>query len=229
MQQENKNIHEGHRKRLRQRFDQVGLDGFSEHEILELILFQVIPRRDTNPLAHSLIDRFGSLAEVLDASKDELMQVSGVGESVASFLSLFSAVNHWQNKQSKRTEKIILNTTAKAGSYLTSRFRGRTKETLILLCMTPDKRMIYSEELGSGVGDSTTTTLREIAHLCMRKDTHDIILAHNHPSGLVLPSREDITMTRRAQDFLKDIGVKLHDHFVITDGEYYSMKDHKLF
>ena len=73
----NKNIHEGHRKRLRQRFDQVGLDGFSEHEILELILFQVIPRRDTNPLAHELINHFGNLAEVLDASKDELIQVPG--------------------------------------------------------------------------------------------------------------------------------------------------------
>ena len=89
MQQENKNIHEGHRKRLRQRFDQVGLDGFSEHEILELILFQVIPRRDTNPLAHELINHFGNLAEVLDASKDELMQVPGVGEAVASVLCLF--------------------------------------------------------------------------------------------------------------------------------------------
>ena len=95
--------------------------------------------------------------------------------------------------------------------------------------MTSDRRVLYCDELGSGVGDSVTTTLREVARLCMKKNTHDIILAHNHPSGLVLPSREDITMTRRAQDLLKDIGVKLHDHFVITDGEYYSMKDHKLF
>ena len=229
MQQENKNIHEGHRKRLRQRFDQVGLDGFSEHEILELILFQVIPRRDTKPLAHELINHFGNLAEVLDASKDELMQVPGVGEAVASFLCLFSAVNHWQRKQGEKPEKVILNTSAKAGSYLSARFRGRTKETLIILCMTSDRRVLYCDELGSGVGDSVTTTLREVARLCMKKNTHDIILAHNHPSGLVLPSREDITMTRRAQDFLKDIGVKLHDHFVITDGEYYSMKDHKLF
>lgn len=128
MQQENKNIHEGHRKRLRQRFDQVGLDGFSEHEILELILFQVIPRRDTNPLAHELINHFGNLAEVLDASKDELMQVPGVGEAVASFLCLFSAVNHWQRKQGEKPEKVILNTSAKAGSYLSAVSEGAPRK-----------------------------------------------------------------------------------------------------
>ena len=132
-------------------------------------------------------------------------------------------------QQQTARQKVVLNSSLKAGEYLCSLLQGRETEALLLVCLDAGKAVRHCEQLESGVSDSISTTLRQIAQLCVNRNVHDIILAHNHPSGLVHPSREDIVMTRKAQDFLQEIGVNLLDHFVITDKEFYSMKDHRLF
>ena len=223
------NIHQGHRGKMRQRFLKSGLEGFADHEALELLLYYAIPRRDTNPIAHRLIERFGSLPAVLEAPARELMQIEGVGENVARLLKVTQAMRCRCTQQQTARQKVVLNSSLKAGEYLCSLLQGRETEALLLVCLDAGKAVRHCEQLESGVSDSISTTLRQIAQLCVNRNVHDIILAHNHPSGLVHPSREDIVMTRKAQDFLQEIGVNLLDHFVITDKEFYSMKDHRLF
>lgn len=223
------NLHAGHRDRLKKRFDAVGEKGFEDHTLLELLLFYGVPQKDTNPLAHRLLERFGSLPAVLEAPARELMQVEGVGENVARLLKVTQAMRCRCTQQQVSRQKVVLNSSLKAGEYLCSLLQGRETEALLLVCLDAGKAVRHCEQLESGVSDSISTTLRQIAQLCVNRNVHDIILAHNHPSGLVHPSREDIVMTRKAQDFLQEIGVNLLDHFVITDKEFYSMKDHRLF
>ncbi len=223
------NLHAGHRDRLKKRFDAVGERGFEDHTLLELLLFYGVPQKDTNPIAHRLIERFGSLPAVLEAPARELMQVEGVGENVARLLKVTQAMRCRCTQQQTARQKVVLNSSLKAGEYLCSLLQGRETEALLLVCLDAGKAVRHCEQLESGVSDSISTTLRQIAQLCVNRNVHDIILAHNHPSGLVHPSREDIVMTRKAQDFLQEIGVNLLDHFVITDKEFYSMKDHRLF
>lgn len=223
------NLHAGHRDRLKKRFDAVGERGFEDHTLLELLLFYGVPQKDTNPIAHRLIERFGSLPAVLEAPARELMQVEGVGENVARLLKVTQAMRCRCTQQQTARQKVVLNSSLKAGEYLCSLLQGRETEALLLVCLDAGKAVRHCEQLESGVSDSISTTLRQIAQLCVNRNVHEIILAHNHPSGLVHPSREDIVMTRKAQDFLQEIGVNLLDHFVITDKEFYSMKDHRLF
>lgn len=207
----------------------MGERGFEDHTLLELLLFYRVPQKDTNPIAHRLIERFGSLPAVLEAPARELMQVEGVGENVARLLKVTQAMRCRCTQQQTARQKVVLNSSLKAGEYLCSLLQGRETEALLLVCLDAGKAVRHCEQLESGVSDSISTTLRQIAQLCVNRNVHDIILAHNHPSGLVHPSREDIVMTRKAQDFLQEIGVNLLDHFVITDKEFYSMKDHRLF
>lgn len=207
----------------------MGERGFEDHTLLELLLFYGVPQKDTNPIAHRLIERFGSLPAVLEAPARELMQVEGVGENVARLLKVTQAMRCRCTQQQTARQKVVLNSSLKAGEYLCSLLQGRETEALLLVCLDAGKAVRHCEQLESGVSDSISTTLRQIAQLCVNRNVHDIILAHNHPSDLVHPSREDIVMTRKAQDFLQEIGVNLLDHFVITDKEFYSMKDHRLF
>ena len=200
--QEKQNLHAGHRQRLKKRFDAVGLKGFEEHTLLELLLFYAIPQKDTNALAHELIRRFGSLDGVLQASMAQLMQVNGVGENAARMLKVVAAVCQscgqglWEDK---------------------------------LLNLDAANTLICCEELGSGSLAQVSVGAGEVAQFCVRRGFERVILAHNHPSGLDCPSREDVAMTRKLQDLLQDLGVFLVDHFVITDRAFYSMKDHGLF
>ena len=222
-------LHDGHRQRCKRRYLAAGAEGMDDHQLLELLLFYGVPQKDTNPIAHRLIERFGSLPAVLEAPARELMQVEGVGENVARLLKVTQAMRCRCTQQQTARQKVVLNSSLKAGEYLCSLLQGRETEALLLVCLDAGKAVRHCEQLESGVSDSISTTLRQIAQLCVNRNVHDIILAHNHPSGLVHPSREDIVMTRKAQDFLQEIGVNLLDHFVITDKEFYSMKDHRLF
>lgn len=225
-----KNIHAGHRQRLKQRFRAAGTAGFEKHTLLELLLFFSVPRKDTNPIAHELLNRFDDLDGVFSASIDELMQVEGIGEETALFLNLVGEITRYsQNEKKKKQSKMpVLDTTAKAGAYLGNFFYGQKNESLLVICMDAKNQVTHCEKLNAGSKNRTTTTLGEIARLCARYNVREIMLAHNHPSGLVFPSREDIAMTHKMRDFLREIDVTVHDHIIVTDKEYYSMKDHKL-
>lgn len=133
-------LHDGHRQRLLQRFLREGLDGFDEHNILELLLFYAIPRKDTNELAHRLMDDFGSLAGVLDASAQELQQVEGVGENTAGFLKLLPELTRVYYSQ--KQQDLCLASTEQAGRFLLPRFIGRQEETVLLTCLDGKCRVL---------------------------------------------------------------------------------------
>ena len=215
-------IHDGHRQRLRDRFRAEGLDNFSDIQVLELLLFYCIPRRDTNPIAHALLDRFGSLSQVLDAPIEELARVPGMGEGAAAFFSLTTAVGRRYQVDKVRSE-VILSSIEKCGRYLVPYFYGRRNETVFLLCLDAKCKVLCCRELGEGSVNSAGVPIRRIVEAALAANATSVILAHNHPSGLAIPSGEDIQTTQRVTAALNTVDIILADHIIVADEEFTSM------
>lgn len=215
-------IHDGHRKRLKDRFRREGLDHFQEHEVLELLLFYCIPRKDTNPIAHELITRFGSLAQVLEAPPEELAKVPGMGESAATFLSLTTAVGRYY-LVNRTIQTVILSTVEKCGEYLVPFFYGRRNETVYLLCLDAKCKVLCCKEVGEGSVNSAGISVRKIVETALGANATSVVLAHNHPSGLALPSGEDIQTTRRVAAALDAVEINLVDHIIVADDDFVSL------
>ena len=219
---EKTNIHEGHRKRLKERFILEGLDNFNEINALELLLFYCVHRRDTNPLAHKLLDRFGRLSDVLKATPQELMQVQGVTEHIATYLSLISSMSRYYliNEASKCD---ILTTTEECGKYLIPYFHGRTFEMAYLLCLDAKCKVLCCKKIGEGNIHSADISIRKIIEIAMNCNAVSVILAHNHPSGVAIPSADDIQTTVNLARALNMVEIVLADHFVIADDDFVSI------
>ena len=215
-------IHKDHRQRVRERYLKEGLDGFSEVQVLELLLFYVIPRQDTNPIAHRLIDRFGSLYQVLEAPVEELEKVEGIGPNAALLLSLITAVDRVYSVN--RTEKQkILRTIEDCGEYLKSFFIGRRSEMVYLLCLDAKCKVLGCREIGEGSVNSANVPIRRIVETALGLNATSVVLAHNHPSGIALPSGEDVLTTHRVAAALSTVDIVLVDHIVVADDDYVSM------
>lgn len=215
-------IHKDHRQRVRERYLKEGLDGFSEVQVLELLLFYVIPRQDTNPIAHRLIDRFGSLYQVLEAPVEELEKVEGIGPNAALLLSLITAVARVYAVN--RTEKQkILRTIEDCGEYLKSFFIGRRSEMVYLLCLDAKCKVLGCREIGEGSVNSANVPIRRIVETALGLNATSVVLAHNHPSGIALPSGEDVLTTHRVASALSTVDIVLVDHIVVADDDYVSM------
>ena len=215
-------IHKGHRERLKQRFLEEGLDNFTDIQVLELLLFYAIPRSDTNPIAHALLDRFGSLSQVLEADVEELKKVPGIKDHAATLLALvIDLCRYYQVNCAQQTE--ILTTLDACGKYLVPRFFGRTKETVFLLCLDAKCKVLCCKELGEGTVNATSISVRKVVETALNANATTVILAHNHPSGVALPSSEDVVTTRRIAAALQAVEIYLADHIVVADGDYVSM------
>lgn len=215
-------IHDGHRQRLKERFLQGGLDNFTDVQVLELVLFYCIPRKDTNPIAHALLDHFGSLSQVLEASVEELQKVPGIGENTAIYLTMLTQVGRYYLVDRSQRE-VILPTIDKCGAYLLPYFFGRSVETVYLLCLDAKCKVLCCREIGQGSVNSAGISVRKIVEVALGANATTVVLAHNHPSGLALPSAEDIQTTRRVAAALSAVEVHLADHIVVADGDYVSM------
>ena len=215
-------IHKDHRSRVRTRFLQEGLDGFNEHQVLEMLLFYCIPRRDTNIIAHNLINRFGSLAQVIDAPVKELAKVDGVGEGAAVFISFLNQLDRYYNTN-KNQQLRILNTIEDCGNYLLPYFNGRQKETVYMLCLDAKCKVLSCRLIEEGNVNSAGISIRKIVDMALTENATSVVLAHNHPSGLALPSDEDIDTTMKIAKALRFVDVILTDHIVVADGEFVSM------
>ena len=215
-------IHDGHRQRLKDRFSREGLDNFNELQVLELLLFYCIPRVDTNPLAHRLLDRFGSLSQVMEATEAELMKVPGLGPNAATFLNLVTAVGRYYlvNRSAQLT---ILNTTEKCGQYLIPHFYGRRNETVFLLCLDAKCKMLCCKEIGEGSVNSAGIPVRRIVETALGANATTVVLAHNHPSGLALPSGDDVRTTHRVAAALDTVEITLADHIIVADDDFVSL------
>lgn len=215
-------IHAGHRQRVTERFRQEGLDHFTPVQVLELLLFYVIPRRDTNELAHKLIDRFGSVSRVMDASVEELTAVDGIGENAATFLQVIKAAGRYYQVDSIR-KGVHIKDTEDCGRYLLPYFIGRPVETVFLLCLNANCNVISCREVGEGEINSAMISPRRVVELALAERASTVVLAHNHPSGVALPSQEDILVTRRLAAALATVDVALFDHLIIADDDFVSL------
>lgn len=218
----NTDIHKGHRERMKERFVRQGLDGFTDVQALELLLFYAIPRSDTNPIAHALLERFGSLSRVLEAEPEELKRVPGISDHTAVLLKLPVELGRSYLVDCSRRVK-CLTTLDACGAYLVPYFFGRTRETVFLLCMDAKCKVLCCREVGQGSINSASVSVRKIVETALYAGATTVVLAHNHPSGVALPSNEDVQTTRRVAAALAMVEIHLADHMVVADGDYVSM------
>ena len=221
-------IHDGHREKMRQRYLKSGLEGFADHEALELLLYYAIPRRDTNPIAHALMERYGSLSAVLTAPVEDLRKVEGVGESAAILLRLAPQL-YQKARLSDVEQETVLNSVDRVGAYLLQRFIGERREVVYQLCLDRKGKLLACKRLGEGGVASADLDIRKLMENAILTSASVVILAHNHPSGVALPSGEDYAATTRVQQALATIGVELADHIIVADGDFVSLKDSGFF
>lgn len=223
-----KDLHAGHRDRLRRRFLREGLEQFEPHNVLELLLFYAIPRQDTNELAHRLINSFGSLSAVFDAPVEELIQVDGVGQNTALLIKLVTAVNR-RYLEDRITAGVEAISSKQCGELMVSKFNGVTVERLVLFCMDNKCRVRHTEIISEGTQTMVDINRRRIVETALRQNASCVVLGHNHPNGLPVPSKADVDATYSLVQFLEIMDIKLYDHIIVADGEYFSMADCKKF
>ncbi len=217
-------MHENHRERVRQRYFAEGIQNMPEHNVLELLLFYCIPRKDTNEIAHRLIAAFGSLAGVLDAPKERLLDIEGVGESTAAFITMIPQICRRYISEKQKLSKITLDNIEIIKEYLTTRFIGANEEEFVMLCFDGAGKLINDAFANSGTIKNVLLDKRRILESALFCNSETIIFAHNHPNGVASPSREDITATMELVSLFSAVGITVCDHFIIgSSGEILSM------
>lgn len=217
-------MHEGHRNRLRMRVLKEGLDSFEPHQVLELLLFYSIPRKDTNELAHKLLEEFGSLPGVFEADPKDLCKVSGIGENTAFLLSLVPQLARRYSKD-KWGDKPEISSSTKAGQYAVSLFAGRTYEAFFIICLDAQNRVNFSDLVHEGTINEAPVYPRILVEIALRHKANSVILAHNHPGGSLNPSRADIEATNNIRNALEAISIKVIDHIIVCGEKYYSFAE----
>lgn len=216
----NSHIHEGHRERMKEKFLSDGADAFLPHELLEIMLYYCVPRRDTNPLAHKLINTFGSFSSVFDAPPELLIE-AGLSKNAAVLIHLIPHIsriylqdrNNDDRKISKDTvEKIVL-----------PHFVGRKNEVVLLVLIDAKGKVLYSNIINEGSVGASEIYVRDLVNLSVKYNASAAMLAHNHPSGVAVPSRQDLLTTKKIAKALRLVNVTLLDHIVVADNEYTSM------
>ena len=207
--------HVGHRERMRERFFQHGLETFNEIEALEMLLYYAIPRKDTNPLAHELLDRFGSLEYVLNATEEELCSVPGVNQRIAALLMMVPQITRL-SEVTRANQIVDVTRTEDAVKLLQPYFRGQRRELFIMLCLDAQKRVTHIEQMNKGVVNYVNFDTRRVVETALKRHAVSVILAHNHPDGRAYPSREDDSATGQVMRALNTVGIDLYDHIIIA-------------
>lgn len=217
-----KSIHAGHRERIRERLRTAGLGAFSEHEVLELLLTYAIPRVDVNPLAHDLIETFGSLNDVLNADESELLQVKGMGKNAALLLTMMPQLMRRYEMGMQRERSVIL-TLADAKRYCAPLFIGAGEEQIYMICLDQAGHVLHRTLLHKGTVDQVMLHPRTVVQTALRHHAHAVILTHNHPSAVAEPSQADLDVTQRIGAALYMIGIKLADHLIFAGTSAFSI------
>lgn len=210
------NNHEGHRLRLKERYLRSGIDSFEAHQVLELLLFYSVARRDTNDLAHELIARFGSISNVFDAPIGELIKIKGISEHSATLIKLIPDLARVYLDDKNRTDDIFENREAVI-KYFQPKFIGVLNEIVAALFIDNRGKFIEFAVIAEGTVNTAEVNLREIMKHCMVNNATGVFLAHNHPRGVPMPSVEDVSATKIVHDALAGVGVELIDHFVFGE------------
>ncbi|MCY4551516.1 MAG: DNA repair protein RadC [Defluviicoccus sp.] len=215
--------HLGHRERLRDRFLDRGADALADYEMIELLLFQALPRRDTKPVAKALIERFGSYSGVLRAAPAELGEVDGVGKAAAAAIRVVAeAATRLAREESLGAE--LLDSWDRLVAYLRIRLAHEKTECFRVLFLDSKNRLIGDEEMHRGTVNHTPVYPREVMKRALELAATAVIMVHNHPSGDPSPSRADIRMTYEIRQLGKGLGVTLHDHVIVARGGHSSFR-----
>lgn len=217
-------LHEGHRKRVKQDFLRYGADKAEPRELLEMLLFYSIPRKDTLPSADALLAQFGSLYGVLNAPRDELIRVPGIGEETVCLIKLALAVTQCCIR-SQAVSSPVLNSSQKCGDFLLAQYLDVTEERMSVLCLDSLYTLQKFYPLGTGDTSSVTFGAKAIIKAVTQQPCDLVVLAHNHPSNLLFPSKADVELTRLVRELLDSLGIRLIDHFILGRGEFVSLAD----
>lgn len=221
------NLHEGHRKRVKKRYTKDGLDCFEDHQVLEFLLYYCYPRIDTNEIAHKMIKKYGSLYHLFDSSPLDIMKNCGVTENVAILVSLVPNLAR-RYLQSRWKEKTILDNTGSLGQYAISLFIAKKYECFYLILLNTQYGVITTELVHEGSVDSVPIYPRNIVEVCLRYNASFAIFAHNHPSGDITPSAEDLQITRELTKSLMLIDVEVLDHVIVGGEAFFSFSKSEL-
>lgn len=213
---------EGHRERVKARFVKEGLENFDETHALELLLFYVIPRKDTKVIARRLIDQFGSFPAVLEADMAALQQVEGMGPAAAAYLYLLSETGRYYLKSSNKQRQVLTDIN-ECGKYLTNFFVGKSHEEAYLLCLDGKCRVLGCHRLNEGTPGAVNISVREVVEIALNTNAVTVVLTHNHPNGALLPSESDVLTTRQIARMLDMVQVHLMDHIVVSGNNFVSM------
>ncbi len=217
------NIHSGHRERIRQDFLQHGFDhNTSPHKILELLLFYCVSRVDTNPIAHEMIAKYGTVANVLDAPIDELASFKGMSERAATLLKMIMPIAR-RYLYDKAAEQPTFNGINQIGEYIFRHYIGLKTEKIGVMCLDTKGKLLDFCFFGDGDLSSVGVSLRDLAKITLQNGATAAVLCHNHPDGLAIPSNSDIELTKQVAETLSKIGVQLIDHIIVGDSDFVSM------
>lgn len=221
------NLHSNHRERVRNEFLKNGFDDSTPpHKILEMLLFYSIPRKDTNKLAHELINRFGSLSGVFDASSSQLLNVPGLGENSVALIRLIPQI--FRSYCNDKVEApIVFKNISEIGNFLVTKYFTFTEEVFAVTSLTRSGKFISFDILERGDIESVGISMRKLIETVIEKKARCIVISHNHPSSIALPSNEDIALTERISQAVESIGVTLIDHLIITCDDYVSLAQSK--
>ncbi len=215
-------LHKKHRQRVFREIEEYGLDGLSEHRVLEYVLFFCIPRCDTNPIAHALINEFGSFAAVLEASEEDLCTVKGIGPAAAKFLHALPSIDRYYalNKVKRGTR---LETIEKQAAFLIPHFRSQENEVFLMLAMDAKGKLLKKMVVEEGTVGTIQFNASKVAMLAIKAGAAAVILAHNHPGGAAIPSQDDILATGEVMRALGLLDIRTLDHIIVAGEEYYSL------
>jgi len=217
-----KHPHANHRSRMRKRYFENSLDGFADHEVLELLLYYCYPRIDTNEIAHRFIKEYGSLHNLFEADPKDIMNRCKTTENVAVLISLIPKVANLYFRSKWSNTKIVMNDTTTVGEYAVSLFVGKTNEVFYIFCLDTSRRLKNVSQIAEGTLDETAVYPREIVSEAMKHQATALILVHNHPGGTCRPSRKDIEATRQVVEGLRFLGIRVLDHIIVAGDRYYS-------
>ncbi|HEY8334477.1 MAG TPA: DNA repair protein RadC [Tardiphaga sp.] len=217
----------GHRERLRERFRGAGADALSDYELMEMVLFRALPRRDVKPLAKALIGKFGSFAEAVHAPEPRLREVAGLGESTIVEIKLIAAAASRVAKGQLK-QRTVLSSWASVIDYCRTVMAFADKEQFRVLFLDKRNQLISDEVQQVGTVDHTPVYPREVVKRALELSATAIIMVHNHPSGDPTPSQADVQMTRSVIDVAKPLGISVHDHIIVGRNGHASLKGLKL-
>lgn len=214
--------HAGHRSRMREKFMKRGIDEFQPHEILEMLLYFSIPQKNTNELAHRLLDRFGSLSGVFHAPAEELRKIPGIGDSSLMLLKFIPELCRKYREDLNRDVRRICSY-EEAGEYLVRKFTGRENEVVVLMLLDSRGKILFCDVVSTGSVTAVNVYVKDVVRAAVRYNAVSAVLAHNHPSGECLPSRQDLDTTRWVWEALNSVEVSLIDHIIISGEDFISL------